>query len=40
MHKPYIDRAIELSLEGVASGGDPFGAFIVRDGRTLALCYN
>ncbi len=35
MHKPYIDRAIELSLEGVASGGGPFGAVIIKNGQII-----
>ncbi len=35
MHRPFIDRAIELSLEGVASGGGPFGAVVVKNGQII-----
>jgi tRNA(Arg) A34 adenosine deaminase TadA len=37
MHNPFMARAIQLSIEGVASGrGGPFGAVIVRDGKIVA----
>lgn len=32
----WIARAVELARQSVASGGGPFGAVIVRDGRSLA----
>ncbi len=31
----YMRRAIALSVESVATGGGPFGAVIVRDGRII-----
>ncbi|BDG72826.1 nucleoside deaminase [Roseomonas fluvialis] len=31
----FMRRAIALSCEGVAAGGGPFGAVVVRDGRIL-----
>lgn len=33
-------QAIELSEENVRSGGGPFGAVIVRDGRVIATGTN
>ena len=37
MHKRFMARAIELSLENVRSGrGGPFAAVVVRDGRIIA----
>ncbi len=30
-----MERAIELSIENVASGGGPFGAVVVRDGEII-----
>lgn len=32
----FMQRAIELSIENIDSGGGPFGAVIVRDGRVVA----
>ena len=32
----FMRQAIELSEENVRSGGGPFGAVIVRDGRVIA----
>ena len=31
----FMARAIALSLEGVAAGGGPFGAVVVREGRII-----
>jgi guanine deaminase len=36
MDNPFMARAIELSLDNVASGGGPFGAVIVKSGRIVA----
>lgn len=37
LHKRFMSRAIELSLENVHSGrGGPFGAVIVKDGKIVA----
>jgi guanine deaminase len=37
MHKVFMARAIELSIENVRSGrGGPFGAVIVRNGKIIA----
>ncbi len=37
MQNPFMARAIELSIENVASGrGGPFGAVIVKDGTVIA----
>lgn len=36
MTSPFMARAIELSIENVHAGGDPFGAVIVRDSRIIA----
>jgi guanine deaminase len=36
MDSPFMTRAIQLSLDNVASGGGPFGAVIVRDGSIVA----
>jgi len=33
-------RAIELSIESVRSGGGPFGAVIVREGKIVAEAFN
>ncbi len=32
----FLRRAVELALANVATGGGPFGAVIVRDGRIVA----
>jgi len=31
----FMDRAISLSFEGIASGGGPFGAVVVKDGKIV-----
>jgi guanine deaminase len=37
LSNPFMERAIQLSIEGVQSGrGGPFGAVIVRDGKIIA----
>jgi tRNA(Arg) A34 adenosine deaminase TadA len=36
MDNPFMVRAIQLSLDNVASGGGPFGAVIVRNGSIVA----
>jgi guanine deaminase len=36
MDNPHMARSIELSLENVRSGGGPFGAVIVSDGKIIA----
>lgn len=36
MDNAFMNRAIELSIENVRSGGGPFGAVIVKDGRIVA----
>lgn len=36
MHKQFMDRAIQLSLENIEKGGGPFGAVIVKDGEIIA----
>jgi len=37
MNNTFMERAIQLSIEGVRSGrGGPFGAVIVKDGKILA----
>ena len=36
MDNPFMARAIQLSLDNVASGGGPFGAVIVKDGKIIA----
>ena len=36
----FMRQAIELSEENVRSGGGPFGAVIVRDGRVIATGTN
>ncbi|MBQ3174275.1 MAG: nucleoside deaminase, partial [Alistipes sp.] len=32
----FMQMAIDLSIENIDSGGGPFGAVIVRDGRVVA----
>ncbi|WP_414838857.1 nucleoside deaminase [Carnobacterium sp. TMP28] len=32
----FMDRAVELSLENVRSGGTPFGAVLVKDGEIIS----
>jgi guanine deaminase len=36
----FMERAIALALENVRSGGGPFGALIVKDGKTLSEAAN
>lgn len=36
MHKEFMARAIQLSIENVEKGGGPFGAVIVKDGEIVA----
>src|SRR5271154_5078501 len=36
----FMQRAIALALENVRSGGGPFGALIVRDGKILSEAAN
>ncbi|MDD4819432.1 MAG: nucleoside deaminase [Flavobacteriales bacterium] len=38
--KDYMKMAIELSKKSVASGGGPFGAVIVKDGKVIATGHN
>lgn len=35
-----MERAIALALENVRSGGGPFGALIVKDGKILSEAAN
>ncbi|HEV7455167.1 MAG TPA: nucleoside deaminase [Roseococcus sp.] len=35
MEESFMRRALDLAAEGVAAGGGPFGAVVVRDGRIL-----
>ncbi len=36
----YIQQAIDLARDNVASGGQPFGAVLVRDGKVIARAAN
>ena len=38
--KELMRKAIELSIENIASGGGPFGAVITRDGEIIATGVN
>ena len=40
MNNAFMARAIELSIESVKSGGGPFGAVIVRDGKIVGEGFN
>ncbi|MEX2485721.1 MAG: nucleoside deaminase [Brumimicrobium sp.] len=40
MHKEFMARAIQLSIESVEKGGGPFGAVIVKDGEIIAESSN
>ena len=40
MHKEFMARAIQLSIENVEKGGGPFGAVIVKDGEIIAESSN
>jgi len=35
-HQKYIRRAIELAAENIETGGGPFGAVIVKEGKVIA----
>ena len=39
-HKAFMQEAIELAEKSIETGGGPFGAVIVRDGRIVAKAYN
>ena len=36
----YMQKAIDLSIESVKTGGGPFGAVIVKDGQIIAAASN
>ncbi len=36
----FMQKAIELSIESVMSGGGPFGAVIVKDGEIISYSSN
>ncbi|MEG0808111.1 MAG: nucleoside deaminase [Alistipes sp.] len=36
----YMDQAIELSKQSVVTGGGPFGAVVVKDGKVIAAASN
>jgi len=38
--KIFLRRAIEIASDGINSGGGPFGAVIVKDGKILSEAYN
>ena len=40
MHKKFMAKAIQLSIENVEKGGGPFGAVIVKDGEVIAESSN
>ena len=42
MHKDehYLQRAVELAADNAASGGRPFGAVLVKDGRVIVEAVN
>jgi len=41
MGNPFMARAIQIAVENVRAGrGGPFGALVVKDGRTIAEGYN
>jgi tRNA(Arg) A34 adenosine deaminase TadA len=40
MHKEFLARTIQLSIESVEKGGGPFGAVIVKDGDIIAESSN
>ncbi|HET6528564.1 MAG TPA: nucleoside deaminase [Balneolaceae bacterium] len=39
-HQKYIDQAVKLASENVASGGKPFGAVIVKDHTVISTGVN
>jgi tRNA(Arg) A34 adenosine deaminase TadA len=40
MHDPFMRRAIEIASDNIESGGGPFGAVIVKDGKVIAEASN
>ena len=36
MKNKFMQRAIELSIESINSGGGPFGSVIVKDGKIIS----
>jgi guanine deaminase len=38
--KIFLRRAIEIASDGINSGGGPFGAVIVKDGKIISEAYN
>ena len=38
--KIFLRRAIEIAAEGIRSGGGPFGAVIVKDGKIISEAFN
>lgn len=39
-HEPFLSRAIELAETNIPTGGGPFGAVIVKDGKIIAEGWN
>ena len=39
-HEDFMRQAIALAVENVKSGGGPFGAVIVKDGKVVATGVN
>ncbi len=40
MHKEFMAKAIQLSIESIEQDGGPFGAVIVKDGEIIAASAN
>jgi tRNA(Arg) A34 adenosine deaminase TadA len=40
LHRQFLERAIRLAEESVDTGGGPFGAVIVKDGKIIASASN
>ena len=40
MDNPFMTRAIQLAIDNAHSGGGPFGAVIVKDGKQIAEAVN
>jgi len=40
MHEPFMRRAIEIAGNNIDTGGGPFGAVIVKDGKIIAEAAN
>jgi guanine deaminase len=38
--KIFLRRAIEVASDGISSGGGPFGAVIVKEGKVISEAYN